>query len=198
LESSVHAEHGRKTAPNRADWISSQEFDDVLKTLRPMALAALTNTAPRDGPGHYATNARAERVNGAAEPQQYPQLFLSSFFDVFFVASSSAASLSVGLSHSSCLPQHQAKRTVLGVLAGRQILRCPALSTHGPVLSYGPRCAQRAHPAAASSLLNAAHHLSVDGFGAVLGTRGKRCSRADQRKRTVVCRGARCKEMPQK
>ena len=47
LDSSVHAEHSRKTAPNRIHWISSHELDEVLKTLRTMALAALTSTAAR-------------------------------------------------------------------------------------------------------------------------------------------------------
>jgi hypothetical protein len=126
LESSGHAEHGRKTAPNRADWISSQEFDDVLLTLRPMALAALTNTAPRDGPGHYATNARAERVNGAAEPQQYPQHFLLHFLMSFFVASSSAASLSVGLCIALACRNIQAKHCASGCLAGHKYNAVPA------------------------------------------------------------------------
>src|SRR5262245_35501768 len=47
LESSVHAEHSRKTAPNKIHWISSQELEEVLKTLRTVALAALTSTAAR-------------------------------------------------------------------------------------------------------------------------------------------------------
>ena len=47
LESSVHAAHSRNTAPNRIHWISSHELEEVLKTLRTVALAALMRMAAR-------------------------------------------------------------------------------------------------------------------------------------------------------
>ena len=47
LESSVHGEQSRNTMLNSTHCSSSQEFDDVSKTLRTVALAADTNTAAR-------------------------------------------------------------------------------------------------------------------------------------------------------
>ena len=74
FESSVHGEHSRNTAPNRIHWISSQELDEVLKTLRTMALAALTRTATRIA---HATTARCrvlKLIDGAAEPEAVPSI----------------------------------------------------------------------------------------------------------------------------
>ena len=47
FDSSVQAAHSRNTAPNRIHWISSHELEEVLKTLRTVALAALTRIAAR-------------------------------------------------------------------------------------------------------------------------------------------------------
>ena len=45
FDSSVQGAHSRKTTPKRTHCSSSHELDEVLKTLRTMALAALTSTA---------------------------------------------------------------------------------------------------------------------------------------------------------
>src|SRR5665213_3490770 len=47
LSSSVHGEHSRKTMLNSTHCSSSQEFDEVSKTLRTIALVADTTTATR-------------------------------------------------------------------------------------------------------------------------------------------------------
>ena len=47
LASSVHGEHSRNTMLNSTHCSSSQEFDDVSKILRTVALAAETSTAAR-------------------------------------------------------------------------------------------------------------------------------------------------------
>src|SRR5581483_11784605 len=47
FDSSVQPAQRRNTAPNRIHWISSHAFDEVLKTLRTVALAALTRIAAR-------------------------------------------------------------------------------------------------------------------------------------------------------
>ena len=70
LSSSVHGEHSRNTTLNSTHCSSSQELDEVSKTLRTMALTADTITATRISHASRLPVQRRERVDPAAQFQE--------------------------------------------------------------------------------------------------------------------------------
>ena len=66
LASRVHGEHSRNTTLNSTHCSSSQEFDEVSKILRTVALARRDQHGGQDQPGHAFANPGVDRVDSAA------------------------------------------------------------------------------------------------------------------------------------